>query len=203
VDRNSLDREFAVTLFGASDNTIEHNSGRGNDIGVGLSGQAHRNDVLRNRFRDVSDTGIQVFDGTDDNVLDGNVVSGTARRGIHVAIDSDRTELVRNVVSNAGFRGIDIDAGAATLRDNRVTGSGEDGVHVHADVPAVVLLDNESSRNRGDGFDIGAATATLTRNRAFNNGGWGIIASSSATNGGGNRAHGNASGQCLGIPCSR
>jgi parallel beta-helix repeat protein len=204
VERNSLDREFGVIVFSASDNTIERNTGRGNIIGVRVVDTADRNNVLRNRFS-AANTGIQVFEGSDDNVVDGNVLSGSADRGIHVAIETDRTEVVRNVVSDAGFRGIDAGAGAVEtrLRDNRVTGSGEDGVYVHVDAPGVVLVDNDSSRNRGDGFEIESATATLTRNRAVNNGGWGIIAPSSATNGGGNRAHGNAAGQCLGIVCTR
>jgi hypothetical protein len=70
--------------------------------------------------------------------------------------------------------------------------------------PATVSITSNTFRNNGDGIRItgGTLASQIGSNVAISNTRWGIYALGSVTDLGGNRAHGNGTGQCLGVVCT-
>jgi hypothetical protein len=70
--------------------------------------------------------------------------------------------------------------------------------------PAMVSITGNTFRNNGDGIRItpGTSITQIGSNVAINNTHWGIYALGTVTDLGGNHAHGNGTGQCLGVVCT-
>jgi hypothetical protein len=70
--------------------------------------------------------------------------------------------------------------------------------------PATVSITGNTFRNNGDGIKIapGNSITQIGSNVAINNTRWGIYALGTVTDLGGNHAHGNGTGQCLGVVCT-
>jgi hypothetical protein len=70
--------------------------------------------------------------------------------------------------------------------------------------PATVSITGNTFRNNGDGIRItgGTLASQIGSNVAINNTRWGIYALGTITDLGGNHAHGNGTGQCLGVVCT-
>lgn len=96
-------------------------------------------------------------------------------------------------------------AGGATVRGNTFSDNTEAGLIFSAGgVLAIDISGNRFLRNGGDGLSgTGNAAVVVANNRAVRNGGHGINVSG-VTDGGGNRASGNATApQCVGVTCTR
>jgi hypothetical protein len=70
--------------------------------------------------------------------------------------------------------------------------------------PAMISITGNTFRNNGDGIRItpGTSITQIGTNVAISNTGWGIYALGTVTDLGGNHAHGNGTGQCLGVVCT-
>lgn len=97
---------------------------------------------------------------------------------------------------------------ADVIRDSAFVSNGSGIVAQPCDacdlVPADQLISNYFAYNTADGANWGYGEVTVTHNRFISNGGWGFIAGAGATvtNGGGNTAHKNHSGNCSGLTCA-
>jgi hypothetical protein len=184
----------------------------------------HRDALVRGNVVTAAGYGIYVTqaDGDGRSVVDKNVAADSTWTGIY----ADSSLIRRNVVRGNQY-GIEV-AGNSDAFDNTATGnrtagiraatggrvernvaSGNDEFGIIAGFTAH-LRGNVANHNGGDG--IGAfgepqgddgypeQFVTVTRNTANFNGGYGIRGVR-AIDGGGNRAHGNALGDCLNVGC--
>jgi parallel beta-helix repeat protein len=215
LEQNVLDsNDHGILLDGSDDNVvagnlISHSGGSSIDIGHGNDNQVKKN-VLRdngdglilfeargNKISDNSVTGTGFFgfpdtigvgvilDGADDNLVQGNTVTGGRGPAILVtSLDSHETP-DRNVIS--------YDVANSEL---------DDGIRVDVAATATLLEGNTANRNGDDGIDIDAAGTTVTGNTANFNRDLGIEAVPGTIDGGGNTASGNGNPlQCTNVFC--
>lgn len=168
-----------VDVANADDNLVERNriSGSGLD-GIRLAGSSDRNVLAQNTLTN-NVFGLDVFTGLA-NTVSQNTVSGTHGSGVAVLDGATDTALSRNTVSTSGSNGIEVQSttgSGTTLTQNTVTGNGADGLNVRR--AGVVVTKTQATYNVGNGIDA-----------------------PDAVDGGGNKAIGNATPQCIGVVCS-
>lgn len=129
--------------------------------------------------------------------------------------DASHVILVGNVVRGEP-RGIQLTADSGTTDDgdeligNLVSGASGDGISVPGQVDGIkpiaantVVRQNLTANNGHDGINNQSTTTILTKNIANDNANLGIESVPGATDGGGNRAHGNGNPlQCTNVACS-
>lgn len=182
VVSNTIDGTSGSGIFvlECTDSEISSNGVSGVSNGIEVSNASERTLVTRNRISATTWHGIVVGYYSSATVLDSNVVVAPGGDGLVVLGNATGTRLVRNSVTRAGGH----------------------GAYVQSDASVTALTANLATRNASDGLYVHDPTATLTRNIAVRNGGYGIDADASVTDGGGNVAASNAAGQCTGITCT-
>ncbi|ANW16995.1 right-handed parallel beta-helix repeat-containing protein [Streptomyces clavuligerus] len=199
---NSSDGAFVLRL-GSNANLVQDNTSSLNqDAGMTVS-DSSGNRILSNRFRDNGDSGI-FLQASDSNTITGNDVSGNTG-GIELN-HADRNLIQSNTADRTTGDGIALeDSLHNTVRLNRAGHNGSRGISVDGEAAAGTgnrLIRNTAEANLGDGIHVAKAVHTLQDNIARDNDGWGILAGPGNTDGGGNRASGNAEpGQCAGVVC--
>jgi hypothetical protein len=154
-----------------------------------------RNAITRaGTFGDPQSFGVGVLlDGASDALVGRNAVVDSGRGfgpGIVIGIPTELGPSPRPVSGNL-------------VVANTVSGQRADGILVAPVAHDTTLLGNTARRNAGDGINVLSPFTTITRNTADRNGSLGIEAVPGATDGGGNRAHGNTNpAQCTGVACS-
>jgi large repetitive protein len=180
VERNSFTN--GGIFFTGSENVLRDNSASSSsDAGIVVHGERN---LVENNLLVGHTAGIGVVGSS--NVITKNDVVGALRDGIRVG-DEFSMLSPNNVITR-----------------NRVVGSALDGVWVRERGPGTLIARNVTSRNGDDGIDLDRAGSgtTVTRNKANNNGDFGITASSTAVDGGRNKARGNGNPlQCLNVFC--
>ena len=190
----------------------------GGSWGVIVLGDANVSDnvVVRNTIEGSPKAGIrhEVF-GSGDRIAENSIT------GSEVGIWSEATAtgmlIEDNVIDDATELGIQVtfsDIGAPAqhlaIKGNRVTGSGDDGILAEENPAQLTLESNLVRGSADDGIEARpsgsseapATPAIITANSTWENGDWGIIAASPASDGGANRAWSNGQpGQCLNIVC--
>ena len=173
------------------DVTITGNTTNGNlDRGINISGGAGTNatvariEVYSNISLENGNHGIQANGGTgSDNTVKNVLISeNTSMRNTNEGISLTVGTGTNNSVS--------VDA----IRDNETNSNGRDGIGIRTGVTgsATPVSGNRADRNGQDGIDIDATGYVLSNNTASRNIAAGIDAVGN-TNGGGNKAVGNAS----------
>ena len=229
---------FALYLYGASDSTVEENTASDSDAGIGLGGASDHNVIRRNVVTHSQSVAIEVqgaanriednrvednVDGifteidesTHDNVIRGNLVTGTGTfggpdtLGIGIAAASDRTLVERNIVT--GGRGPGIVVGviddSTTAEDviiarNLVNSRFDDAILITHGSSGTVVRENTAFGSGDDGIEVTVPSATLIANTAVRNHDYGIEAVAGVTDGGRNHAFANGNPlQCLNIAC--
>jgi parallel beta-helix repeat protein len=150
-----------IHLYDSDDSVIRDNTSRSVDGGVTLW-RSDRNRVRRNTLCGGMGGPLDVREGSDANLIQGNVVPGCASTyagGIHVRAQTAGNRLVGNTVF--GVRGLPPDYGRV-----RPAGSG-DGIHVQS--PATTLIRNTSNFNDDHGIEA-VAGVTSGVNYARGNG---------------------------------
>jgi hypothetical protein len=200
---SSSGNRTGIAVTGSSANAIRFSDFSGNAAtGVLLFG-ASRSQVDLNRVQRNVGQGIAVVEGSADNRVSANRVEG-GEAGL-IVDTSDRTLLAFNHVSGAGD-GVTVAGNANTVTGNVVSRSvggcencGGWGIGVVSGDGNVVKA-NLVSGSAADGISV--AAGWVGRNTAFGNGALGIEAAPGVTDGGGNRAWGNATAaQCAGVTC--
>ena len=121
LDLGSPDSQFPQVP--SSNNLLVQNRAYGNDgYGLRMLG-ATANTIQANDFSG-NLQGITVEQGSTDNVLAGNIISGNSLYGISVVGGSDRTTITGNTVTKSGNHGIYLKTGGNTVTNNTVTANG-------------------------------------------------------------------------------
>jgi parallel beta-helix repeat protein len=174
--------------------------------------------ATENRVRDLwvadNDDGIFLLD-SDDNVLEGNIVSDSSISGITLTgmVDgSDDNQIARNVSVENEFFGLAIENQSDdnlirrnTASDNRISGILVDATSSRGLVERNVANRNDNDGvidDDGDGINVGNMATTLKNNTANNNNDLGIEAVAGVIDGGGNTATNNGNAlQCTNVLC--
>lgn len=171
-----------------------------NDQGVNLAGGGEhviaKNTVTGNG-RDGVRLGLSA-----DNVVTQNTVHDNTW-GVSVADGSSGNLVSRNIVTSSHAVGLAAFGGAldTVFRQNAVSTGWGDGIVTTADTSGSTVDRNTSSANGGTGVRV--ANGLVVRNTAVDNGGQGIVATGTSTDGGGNKAAGNVvEPQCEGVTCT-
>lgn len=121
LDLGSPDSQFPQVP--SSNNLLVQNRAYGNDgYGLRMLG-ATANTIQANDFSG-NLQGITVEQGSTDNLLAGNIISGNSLYGISVVGGSERTTITGNTVTKSGNHGIYLKTGGNTVTNNTVTANG-------------------------------------------------------------------------------
>jgi parallel beta-helix repeat protein len=128
--------------------------------------------------------------------IDGNESSDNGFDGISVFADSRHRILNNTTTRNAGAGIVLVLGSDHTVEGNNAFGNGLSGFHIF-DATDSILQNNTAKANGNDGFElvIGIST-TLTGNLSSKNIDWGFQTTAPVTDGGGNQAKKNGTGQC-------
>jgi parallel beta-helix repeat protein len=142
------------------------------------------------------------------NVVEGNEITGSQRRGIFVTAGCAANVIRGNSISDSTASGIQLGdppyrTAGNVVEGNTVRDTAGDGILATSTADHSVVLGNVVSGNADDGIDVEDASATVTSTFAHDNGDWGIVAMPTVTDGGSNRAWSNGqSAQCLNVSCT-
>jgi len=202
-----------ILLFDGGGALIRNNTISSLGVGIAFQGRAS-GDTVRDNTVTCGGTGaarssgacIDLFDGAGGAALVRNSVAVTIRDEIRITNQSGDT-LKRNTAS-ASIDGSGIvlsNVNNSTVEDNTSNDNKDtfdNGAYGLLVIGAGNLIEgNTANGNDLDGIlSIGANT--LTANTARDDGGLGIQALGGATDGGRNRATGNAEPQCIGVICT-
>lgn len=193
-----------VVAEGATDNVVQGNTVTAtSSAGIEVTG-ANGNDLISNVVSQSGDAGI-LLEGANDGLVRGNDVRGNPS-GIEL-IQSSRNRIEQNNAGSSSGNGISLESSslANLLTGNQASANNGQGIYIGDSAPTGqgnVLEGNTASGNGGEGIMVNASRHTVRGNTADSNDGWGISAVSGNTDGGGNRATGNAeSAQCSGVVC--
>jgi hypothetical protein len=139
---------------------------------------------------------------SEDSRIVGNRISvGALGAGIEIDVAFDAL-IERNWISG-GFWGIGIARGHVSVIKNHISGAASDGIYKDRSGGSE-FIGNVLTGNGDDGLEIdeGGGTDLVARNTANDNGDFGIEATQSVIDGGGNKASGNGNPlQCLNVFC--
>jgi parallel beta-helix repeat protein len=105
------------------DNLFEYNEAWGND-GYGMRVVGSRANTLQMNTFSGNLQGITVEQGSTDNIIKNNTITGSGLYGIFVTGGSDRTTISGNTVRESGKHGIYIKTGNNTISQNTVSQNG-------------------------------------------------------------------------------
>jgi parallel beta-helix repeat protein len=190
--------------MGSDDNLVRSNTviGSGSD-GISVSASAG-NDVVANTVSTSGGCGISLDSATGSTVSSNDLRFNSG--GICLTLSSGNI-ITSNTVTGTSGTGISLEGDSFDniVRSNTVSGSSGDGISVAGAAPAGegnLVEGNTTSGNSGDGIMVADAGHAVTGNVTTLNDGWGILAVSGTTDGGGNAASGNAeAAQCSGVVC--
>ena len=155
-----------------SDNVSERNRDDGFRLGDGSS----QNELVRNAVTGNTFSGISLFDAHE-NLVAHNTLAGNATTGLLLFRSRDNA-INSNVASNNGFSGIDLRDGSDrnVIDRNRALGQGVTGILVLDGHSNVVSL-NSTEANGFAGIDVrGSADDTrIESNRSSQNGEYGVL----------------------------
>lgn len=194
ITQNSMtSNRVGIELFGSYSNRIEKNLVSRNSGGVHLL-ESDANRMMQNSVTTNSGGGFGIYEDSDDNVIESNLVSNNAF-GIALGDTWRRPGAKRNAILKND------------VYDNAVNGIFIQGPSNDPDFPSPgateTLLDGNCADGNGDdGIDVRDSLSTLSRNRTTTNAALGIKAVPGVTDAGGNRAYGNGNPlQCMNIAC--
>ena len=193
-------------LFNGHDNVIQANtitdsgfSGINQAPFPSAPGPFHRNQIAGNTLlrngRNGPAAAINATNGVD-TVVSGNTAEGRLNGpGVFVS-DSAGTVVSQNQLRNNNEGVLVRGASTGTVVSANFATNNRTGIRVEPQPTGTHVERNVASGNQFDGIFINAPHTTLTANTSYRNGGFGIRAVNGVTDGGGNRAFGNAQGQC-------
>jgi large repetitive protein len=204
-----------IVISDADHNRVEDVTGGGYGGGLLLERSDH-NRILGNRFEGDDFGGLQLWDGSDDNVIERNRLFGGLSPALSV-YGSDGNLIRRNALFGSHTASLRVGPGAdgTTVSRNDFDGQAGglsppgDGIVVDAETTNTLLVRNDVRGFTGSGFPVyvgdgirvESPSTTITRNVSNDNGRWGILAVPGVIDGGGNTASGNGLGQCLNVSC--
>jgi parallel beta-helix repeat protein len=210
ISHNGEETELVGILVTGSDkstirrNTLVANGGSGIQV---LESKGAR--VVKNSVSRTGETGIDVT-ASSNTVVKKNFVHRNVA-GIVVGKEPDDprravgNRIVKNVVVVNSDLGIIVVNGVrdTVVRGNRASRNGGIGIGlIEGATRGTVIARNAANRNGAAGITVEHPATTLTRNTANRNHDLGIDAVPGVTDGGGNRARGNANpAQCTGVLC--
>lgn len=194
IAQNSVTgNDVAFSLFGSHFNLFEKNLVSQNSRGFYLL-ESDGNRMTQNTVIDHSAGGFGIYDHSDDNVIERNLVSnngfGISLSDTYRRPGARRNLILKNDVYDNTFNGIFLQ------------GPSNDPEFPSPGATETIVEGNCVDGNGDDGIDVRNPTNTLTKNRVNNNADLGIEAVPDVTDGGGNRAYGNGNLlQCLNVAC--
>lgn len=199
VEKSTITGSFqpGVTLLG-SGNVVQKNQFTANTTAVLVSNGGNR--VVGNTV-DISDgDGIAVRGGSGSEVSK-NVVIGSAGDGIEVK-NAPQTLVTKNTLNGNSEIGINLVgvSDGSSLTKNSARANRVYGITVE-DAVGVLVQGNTVVSSRSTGIFIVSPTTTVTKNTATANLGFGMRVSTTAIDGGGNKASNNGDGECDGFAC--
>jgi hypothetical protein len=187
-------------------NVIRDNHVFASFSGMGIRGDFNR--VVDNEVRAVEGYGI----GASGRgfALDRNSVTLSETYGFHDAIavwGFQDIQIRRNVVSAFDSDGIEIGGGNGALIDRNTAVHNANGILVGEQASEIILSRNLANDNyssyaeSGTGIRVNSASTVIERNTANDNFDYGIWAVPGVVDGGGNRASGNGTADCVNVIC--
>jgi parallel beta-helix repeat protein len=187
-------------ILGGSSNRIVGNVVTGSGVGgIFVDPASIATLVKNNQVTGNTGNGI-VLDGGN-SVLTGNSVSKNAGSGLHVHGDGNVVSANQSFQNKTGMF-VGADASNTTISLNSLSSNAIDGLTVADGSAATYIVSNTATKNADDGIDVGTGSATIKGNSAHFNGDHGIEATPVPTDGGGNRAFGNGSTNCIAVTCT-
>jgi nitrous oxidase accessory protein len=149
ISRNILaECGFGIALGGGDHNTLSDNKvAQTINNGIWVAGSSN-NLITRNVIDGtiVEADGVILFDGSRDNVVSSNTLTGAGGAGILVTNGSNGNTLVNNLIFENTMDGICVDGSHGTkMMSNTITDSGQCGVVVRADSNNNQVLSNAIS----------------------------------------------------------
>lgn len=179
----------------------EHNTVVGNAVtrnpNRGIAVSANTNAVLSNV---VGDAGI-FLNFSNGSRVEGNFSYGVDRAGI--GLQNSSNNAIRGNTTTRNSEGIGIHEGSQdnVIQRNWSSGNSDFGIQVDLGSTGNSILNNVANANGAEGIHVDQPLTTVTGNTANRNGGFGIYAPG-AVDGGGNTAHDNGLGDCVGVSCT-
>lgn len=131
------------------ENISHHNIGHGIGVRGGSSNQIVRNALYSNRDPNVRrSVGLDVSVASTDNLIQGNTAYSNDDSGIQIYSGSERNLLVRNVSRNNGDHGFDVNAaGDVRCISNTSYGNAGNGFNLEAGAANALLMNNIAADN--------------------------------------------------------
>jgi parallel beta-helix repeat protein len=140
--------------------------------------------------------------GTHNSAISNNWMRGSNDFALSLW-ESNNNAITNNTLSHNEIGGVSIYSGSRNvIRENVATSNTWVGIYLAGAADSTSVDGNTVFANQGDGIRADSATTMIRNNTANDNGLWGIIGVPGVTDGGGNRASGNGSGQCAFVVCS-
>lgn len=210
IENNAMNNVASTGVFLSGNNGVIRNN-RINDAGgsaitIGAfpsnPGPFVGNQVTGNQIsgssRVFNSTAISITNGSGTR-LEGNTVNGRRTTPGIFLNESANSVVSGNVLVN-NSTGVLVRGASTTgtqIRANQAFQNVFSGVAVESAPTSTLVADNSVSGNGGNGISVSSASTTIARNTATYNGSLGIFAVAGVTDGGGNRAFGNANpAQC-------
>ena len=150
----------------------------GSDPAWGAGGNLLQDNTVRNG----AFWGIEITADVPDNVIVGNVVTGSSSTGLYVVSDGNHVGL--NIVSDNGSSGIQIFGSMTLIRKNQVVGNGLFGIGVNG---LYNLVEGNLSQDNADaGLSFTGSDHAYRNNMLRGNAGGAVIGAGLATDAGGN-----------------
>lgn len=177
----------------ATGNVVEESVIIGRDAGVEIKGTG--NVVQKNQFT-ANVNALRVLNGP-------NRVLGSGGDGIEVK-DAPATLVIKNTLTGNAEVGVNLvgTSGASTVDKNTAKSNRLYGVTIEG-ATGVLVQNNVVTGSLCTGIAIVSPTTTVKKNTATANLGFGIRVSTTAIDGGGNKASNNGDGECDGVACAK
>lgn len=191
-------------LLGSNNNRVEGNTILDSGSGAISISESNGNEVVGNTAHNNGGGGINL-EFADNNTIARNDVRFNS--GGIALISSSGNRIEANFASGVGGSGIEVEAESYNneIVTNTVIGNSGEGIYIANVAPAGqgnLIEANIVSSNGGDGISVNGGGHTIRDNIADLNGGWGMYASVTGMDGGGNRALGNDEpAQCFNVAC--
>jgi parallel beta-helix repeat protein len=189
--------ENGINFVSTTNSLLKANFSHDNDDdGISLDGDSDGNTVDGNKANSNGGAGIDVESTSSGNSVIHNTVERNQEPGINLEEDATGNSVAQNSVSRNNSDGIMVEesANGNFITSNVVNDNADDGIDIESNDNTV--FGNRGNRNSGNGLesDNSAATGNLFTNNVFNfDGEHGVCANTgTATDGGGNGGHGNA-----------
>lgn len=158
-------------------------------IGHGIRLQDTKNSTVSNNTitytggtSSTSYHGIQLREGSTNDVIENNKVSKINTNGIYVYTDSSASSIKGNKLVSVGKYGIDVEGGSAgTVSNNTITKPGEGGVFIYSGGTITTLSNNTITTPSKIGINVDKGNAdTISNNAVSDPGTYGVYLHNSA-----------------------